>query len=95
MATPRPGLRFLLLNVVMWILMVVILVIVPDTLERWMNIELARVTGWAVAGAVWTLAVESQWRQRTGPILRFVVQTILWVTAAFLAIWISDQANMR
>ena len=91
----RSRLWFVALNIAMWLLMVAILVVVPDTLERWLSLELARVTGWGVAGAVWALAIEAEWRKRTGPIVRFFVQTILWVTAAFVAIWISDRANIR
>jgi len=86
---------FLLLNFAMWLVMVIILIIVPDTLERWVSLELARGIGWAVACALWTLAVEWQWRRRTGPVVRFFVQTTIWVSAALVAIWISDQANMR
>ena len=91
----RSRLWFVVLNIAMWLIMVVILIVVPDALERWMSIELARVTGWGVAGAVWALAVESRWRERTGPIVRFFAQTTIWVTAAMVAIWISDRANMR
>ena len=91
----RSRLWFVVLNIAMWLIMVAILIVVPDTLERWMSIELARVTGWGVAGAVWALAVESRWRERTGPIVRFFAQTTIWVTAAMVAIWISDRANMR
>ena len=36
-------------NLVVWLVMVAILVVVPDSLERWMSLEVARVVGWAVA----------------------------------------------
>ena len=48
--------------------MVVILVVVPDSLERWLSLEIARVVGWAVACAVWVVAVERHWQQRVGPV---------------------------
>lgn len=95
MTRTRSTLFFVLANVVLWVVMVVILILVPDALESHIGIELARVCGWAVAGAVWTVAIEGQWRRRTGPVLRFICQTCLWVSAALLAVWISDQVNMR
>jgi hypothetical protein len=75
--------------------MVVILVIVPDQLERWMSIGFARAIGWAVAGSVWVLVVEQEWQTRFGVWTRFALQLTLWVAAAVLATWISDQANVR
>ena len=74
--------------------MVAILVVVPDSLERWLSLEVARVVGWAVACAVWVVAVERQWQQRVGPFARFFLQLTLWVSAALVAIWISDQARV-
>ena len=50
-----------------WVLMTAILVVVPDPLERWLGLELARVLGWAVACGVWVVAVESQWKARVRP----------------------------
>ena len=91
----RSHVWFAAMNVAMWLVMVAILVLVPDTLTQWMSLEFARVTGWGVAGAVWALAIEAQWRQRTGPVVRFLAQTTIWVSAALVAIWISDRANMR
>ena len=90
---PRLVTRFLVVNVLTWILMTVILVVVPDTLEPWLGFEVARVVGWAVACGVWVLAVESDWQARFGPLVRFGCQLVLWVAAALLAIWISDQAR--
>lgn len=83
------------MNLAVWIVMVVILVVVPDYLERWMALEIARVVGWGVAGSVWVVAIEREWQARAGPFTRFVLQLILWVSAALLAIWISEQARVR
>ena len=87
--------RFLLLNLVVWILMTVILVVVPDTLERWISLEIARGIGWAFGYGVWVFAVEQDWRERMGPFARFFLQLILWVSSALIAIWISDAARIR
>jgi hypothetical protein len=82
-------------NVGVWVAMVAILVVVPDTLEAWLPIQFARVVGWAVACAVWVVAVERYWQARVGPFVRFAAQLVLWVSAAVLAIWISDQFRVR
>jgi hypothetical protein len=95
MTRARSTLLFVLANVALWVVMVVILIVVPDALESRTGIELGRVCGWALAGAVWTVAIEAQWRRRTGPVLRFMCQTCLWVSAALVAVWISDRVNMR
>jgi hypothetical protein len=79
-----------LTNAVVWLAMTVILVVVPDTLERWMALQFARAIGWAVACGVWVVVVESEWKARDGPIVRFGVQFVLWLSAALVAIWISD-----
>jgi hypothetical protein len=94
MPSGRPLLPFAVMNVVVWLAMVAILVVVPDWLERWVALEVARVVGWAVACAVWVVAVERQWQQRVGPFIRFTLQLVLWVSAALLAIWISEQARV-
>jgi hypothetical protein len=75
--------------------MTAILVVVPDSLERWMGLQLARVLGWAVACSVWVVAVEREWQQRTGPLARFGLQLVLWVSAAMLALWISSQVRVE
>ena len=80
-------------NVLVWLIMVLILVIVPDMLQRWMAMEIARFVGWAVACAVWVLAIERHWQRRVGPFARFGVQLLLWVSAALVAIWISEQVR--
>lgn len=84
---------FVAVNLLVWLLMTAILVVVPDTLERWMSRELASVVGWAVACGVWVVAVESAWQARFGPWARFVLQLALWVSAAVIAMWISGLAR--
>jgi hypothetical protein len=86
--------RFVAANAGVWLLMTIILVIVPDTLERWMPLEIARVVGWGVAGSVWVVAVERQWQARFGPVARFFLQLVLWIGAALVAIYVSDQARL-
>lgn len=86
-----PTWRFVLRNVLVWLLMVTILVVVPDQLEHWMPFEITRVIGWAVAVGVWVIVVEQEWRARVGPIARFGFQLVLWVSAALLASWLSAQ----
>jgi hypothetical protein len=95
MPSPRTPLMFVAVNFVVWLVMVAILVVVPDQLERWLGLEFARVVGWAVACGVWVVAVERQWQQRFGPFTRFALQLVLWVGAALLASWISDQARIE
>jgi hypothetical protein len=85
---------FVVSNVVVWIVMTVILVVVPDQLSRWMSMEVARVIGWGVAGSVWVVAVERQWQARFGPVARFFLQLVLWVSAALVAIYISEQSRL-
>ena len=85
---------FLGANILGWLIMVLILVRVPDLLERWMAVEIARFIGWAVACAVWVMAIERHWQRRLGPLARFGVQLLLWVSAALVAIWISEQVRI-
>ena len=82
--------RFLLVNLVVWFAMTAILVVVPDRLEGWMPLEVARVLGWAVACSVWVVTVEGQWQRRLRVLPRFFIQLVLWVSAALVAMWISD-----
>ena len=91
MPPPRPTTSFVLRSAAMWIVMTVILVVVPDSLERWMRLEVARVIGWAIACGVWVVVIEAEWKARFGPFVRFFLQLVLWVSAALLASWISDQ----
>lgn len=90
MKRPRVPVGFLLGNVVVWFLMTVLLVVVPDVLEERVGIEVARVMGWAVACTVWVVAIEAQWKVRVGPVSRVVLQFLLWVGAALTAIWITE-----
>ena len=86
---------FVLKNIVVWLLMVVVLVLVPDTLEPWLGMEIARIVGWAVAFPVWMIVVERDWQARFGPLTRVALQVPLWIAAALLAIWISEQAGRQ
>ena len=95
MLSRRPRSTFLLANLAVWLVMVVILVVVPDYLERWIPLEFARVVGWAIAGSIWVVVIEREWQRRAGPFVRFLLQLVLWVSAALLAIWISDQARVQ
>ena len=95
MAGKRAPLVFLAVNFLVWLVMVGILVVVPDQLERWLGLELSRVVGWAVACGVWVVAVERQWQERFGPFTRFGLQLVIWVSAALLASWISEQARLE
>jgi hypothetical protein len=90
-----PTWRFIMRNALVWILMATILVIVPDELNRWMPIDVARVLGWAIACGVWVIVVEKEWQARFGPSTRFAFQLILWVSAALVALWISDQVHIE
>jgi hypothetical protein len=90
---PRP-LRFIATNLIVWLVMVVILVVLPDLLSQWVRLEVARVVGWAVACGVWVVAVEREWQERFRPLARFALQLLLWVAAALIAIWISESANL-
>jgi len=86
--------RFVVRNALVWVLMAAILVIVPDELARWISIDIARVIGWAVACGVWVIVVEQEWKARFGPLARFGFQLLLWVSAALVAIWISDTVHL-
>lgn len=88
--SPRRRWRFVLANVFVWLLMTVILVLVPDALDGWLGLEVARVVGWAVAGSVWVVTLERQWQARVAAFWRFVLQLLLWISAALVAIWISE-----
>jgi hypothetical protein len=77
----------------MWVVMTAILVVIPDALERWMSMEVARVVGWAVASGLWVVALQAQWRQRVGPFTLFALQVFLWVSAAVVAMWLSEIAR--
>jgi hypothetical protein len=89
----RPALSFAAANVLLWLLMTAILIIVPDALERWMSIEIARVIGWAVASGLWVVVLQPAWRSRVGPFTLFVLQVAIWVSAAIVAISLSEMAR--
>ena len=90
----RRGATFVAANVLMWALMTAILIVVPDALERWMSLEFARVVGWAVASGLWVVVLQQPWRSRVGPFTLFTLQVLLWISAALVAIWISDTVRM-
>jgi hypothetical protein len=86
-----PVARFVLLNVVLWVVMTAILIVLPDQLDRWLDLGVARAIGWAVAGALWVVAIERQWQARMGALARFPLQVLLWASSALVAMWLSDQ----
>jgi hypothetical protein len=86
--------RFVLTNVLVWLLMVALLIVVPEVLLRWCPLTFARAIGWAVAYGTWTIVVEGEWRTRFGPFSRFLLQLVLWVAAALIASWVSDQIHL-
>ena len=94
MTRDRRGAAFLLANVLMWALMTAILIVVPDALDRWLSLEFARVVGWAVASGLWVVVLQQPWRSRVGPFTLFALQVLLWISAALVAIWISDTLRM-
>jgi hypothetical protein len=94
MARTRSWLTFVIKNTIVWLLMTVTLIVVPDTLERWMPLEIARVLGWALACGLWVVAVEQEWKARFGPFTRFLLQLVLWVGSAMLALWVSDAVRV-
>lgn len=87
-------LRFVAITLAVWLVMVAILVVVPDVLARSIRLEVARVIGWALACAVWVVAVEREWQERFGLVVRFALQLVLWVAAALTAIWISEHSTL-
>jgi hypothetical protein len=89
-----PAWRFILRSALVWVLMVLILVVLPDALDGWLSIEVGRVVGWAVACGVWVVIVEQEWKSRFGPFTRFVLQLVIWVAAAVLAMWIGDSLRL-
>ena len=85
---------FVAANLVMWALMTAILIVVPDALDRWLSLEIARVVGWAVASGLWVVVLQQPWRSRVGPFTLFALQVLLWISSALVAIWISDTVRM-
>lgn len=89
-SSARGRFGFVLANAAIWFLMTVVLVLVPDLLEEWVGLEVARVIGWAAAGGLWMVTIERQWQARFGVFTRFALQLLLWISAALVAIWISE-----
>jgi hypothetical protein len=87
----RPFHRFVATNIVVWVVMTIILVVLPDWIEPWVPLAFGRAIGWAVAGGVWVVVIEREWQERMGAVSRFFLQVVLWGSSALLAIWISDQ----
>jgi undecaprenyl pyrophosphate phosphatase UppP len=94
MRRSRSALLFALANVGVWIVMMVVLVLVPDTLERWLPLEVSRVLGWVMATGLWMILVEREWQRRVRPLPRYAMQVLLWMSAAFVALWISEHARV-
>ena len=70
--------------------MVGVLIFVPDLLESWMPLHIARVCGWVLASGIWVAVLERDWRERFSPLPRFLLQCAAWLSAALIAIEISD-----
>lgn len=85
---------FVGLNVVLWLAMTTILVVLPDQLDRWLDLSVARAIAWAVAGALWVVAIEREWQVRMGALARFPLQVLLWTSSALVAMWLSDQFRL-
>jgi hypothetical protein len=79
---------------VVWLLMTVILVLLPDAIDEWVGLDIARVIAWAVACGLWVVTIEPQWRAHVGPFPRLVLQLLLWIAAALIALWIQDLVTM-
>ncbi len=90
----RGFLKFAGLNVALWLAMTVILLVLPDQLDRWMDLSVGRAIAWAVAGALWVVAIERQWQARMGALARFPLQVLLWASSAIVAMWLSDQFRL-
>ena len=86
--------RFVAWSGAVWLVMIVVLIVVPDSLEGWMPLSIARVCGWVLASGIWVAVVEREWRARFSPVSRFLLQTAIWLTAAFIAIFVSDYFRM-
>ena len=92
---PRTSVPLGLRSAAIWVVMVVVLVVVPDTLEQWMPLNFARVCGWVLASGIWVTALDRAWQIRFPPLVRFPLQITAWLAAALTAIWISDQFRVR
>jgi hypothetical protein len=90
-AARHANLKFGLWSAGVWLVMVVVLVVVPDSLERWLPASIARVCGWVFASGIWVAVLERDWQRRFQPLPRFVLQVAAWLSAALTAMWVSDQ----
>ena len=86
----RSGIAFGLRSAVVWLVMVVVLVVVPDWLEQWMPLHIARICGWVLASGIWVAVLERDWQDRFGPIVRFALLIVVWLAAALTASFVSD-----
>ena len=82
--------RFVAWSGAVWLVMIVVLIVVPDSLEDWMPLPIARVCGWVLASGIWVAVVEREWRERFSPIPRFLIQIVVWLSAALIAVYVSD-----
>jgi len=82
--------RFVAWSGAVWLVMIVVLIVVPDSLEDWMPLPVARVFGWVLASGIWVAVVEREWRERFSPIPRFLIQIVVWLSAALIAVYVSD-----
>jgi len=82
--------RFVARSGAVWLIMIVVLIVVPDSLEGWMPLPIARVCGWVLASGIWVAVVEREWRERFSPIPRFLIQIVVWLSAALIAVYVSD-----
>jgi hypothetical protein len=87
----RADLRLGLWSAGVWVAMVVVLVVVPDALQPWLSLQVARVCGWVLASGIWVAVLERDWQRRFPPLSRFGLQMMAWLSAALAALWISDQ----
>lgn len=78
----------------MWLVMIAVLILVPDFLESWMSLPVARVCGWVLASGLWVAIVEREWRESFSPLPRLLLQMFVWLSAALIAIYISDYFRM-
>ena len=80
---------------VVWLVMVVVLVVVPDALEASLSLPVARVVGWVLASGIWMAVVERDWQERFRPVARFVLTVMIWLSAALVALWVSSQFRVN
>lgn len=74
--------------------MVFIVILVPDLLEDWIALPVARAIGWVVASSVWLAVIERDWREYFSPVPRFALQLVVWLSAVLVGVMISDYFRM-